>query len=176
MFPYLFVGVYLIFPFSIIILIWSLACCLKSIESFPDSYHSFSIFSLCRVAPKITVKCVCIVFPCPFSVQKSLIYVVTQLTVCIPKNRTANIHSMSIRSPMLPIKGAPANYDTLTCWLGPTLRYVLICHFFIMDSIFWLYQTLGLFIICTPDTDVTKYLSSKKTLKWIMEKFLKLKN
>ena len=36
-----------------------------------------------------------------------------------------------------------------------------------MGSILWLYQIQGLFIICAPDTDVTKFSYSRRTLKWI---------
>ena len=58
----------------------------------------------------------------------------------------------------------------LSCWLlgehllimtHKSVSWVLRClifwfKIFIMGVILWLYQTLGLFIICTPDTDVTE--------------------
>ena len=60
------------------------------------------------------------------------------------------------RSPMLAFKGVPAEHDTQTCCLGPTLNYVSIRDFF-MGSILWLYQTQELLIIFVSVTDVSKY-------------------
>ena len=63
----------------------SLACSLKSSVCFPDFYHSFPIASICRVAPKITVKCKFVVFPNHFSTLVSLLFVITLIGICGPK-------------------------------------------------------------------------------------------
>ena len=65
------------------------------------------------------------------------------------KKRTANIHKMPIRSPMLAIKGAPADYDTQTCSLRPMVSSVSVCHFF-----------HRLYIVAIPYLEVVSYLRS----------------
>ena len=55
----------------------SLARSLKFSAFFPDLYHSFLIPSLCRVALRITVKCIFAVLTSHFSVLVSLVCVVT---------------------------------------------------------------------------------------------------
>ena len=50
--------------------------------------------------------------------------------IIIREKRTANIHRVTIGSHMLAIKGTPADRDTQACCLGPTLRYILIRHFY----------------------------------------------
>ena len=49
------------------------SCYLKSCAFFPVIYRSFSIPSLRRVVPKITMTCKLVVFPCSFSALVSLI-------------------------------------------------------------------------------------------------------
>ena len=61
-------------PFFIIVLTWSAS--LKTSAFLPDLYHSFSISSLCRIAPKIAVQYKLVVFPSPCFVFASLICVV----------------------------------------------------------------------------------------------------
>ena len=56
---------------------------------------------------------------------------------------------------MLAIKRAPADHETQAWDLGSTLRNIWIWHF-IIGGILWLYQTQGLFIISSPDTNVTE--------------------
>ena len=53
------------------------------------------------------------------------------------------------------IKRTPADHDNQVWGLGPTLCNIWI-WLFIMGGILCLYQTQWLFIICAPDTDVTK--------------------
>ena len=72
--------------------------------------------------------------------------------------------SCLVRSSMLAIKGAPANHNIQTCYLGPRLYYVSISH-----SNYSLYivalKDPVLFEFLAPVTDVTKYSFSKKTHK-----------
>ena len=93
-----------------------------------------------------------VVFPSPCSAFASLVDVVLKSSF-VPEKRTANIRRMTIGSPMLAMKRAPADHGTETFRLGPTLGNIRIWHF-TMGGILWLYQTQGLFIICAPDTDV----------------------
>ena len=54
--------------FIFIVLTWSANLWLVIFNLMPDFYHSFSIASFRRVAPKITIKCKFVVFSSPFSV------------------------------------------------------------------------------------------------------------
>ena len=95
-----------------------------------------------------------IVFPGQYFVFWSLIGVVANV-IHVPEKRAANIRRMTIGSPMLAIRRAPADHNTLACYMGPTFCNIEIKHF-IMGGILWLYQTQGLFLICAPDKDVTE--------------------
>ena len=170
MFPSIFMDVFPIFQnqktnllYSPNLVSESLACCLKSSEFYPDSYHSFPIHFLCKVSPTITVMYKFVIFPIPFSAQYYLIGVVILFFVYVSEKRTANIRWMLNWSPMLAIKGTPADHDAQIYCLGLTLSYFSLSFF--MDCILWLYQTQGLFIICAHDTDVTKNLYSKQATK-----------
>ena len=117
-----------------------LACCLKTSTFLPDLYHSFPITSLRRVALKIVVKWKLVVFPSPCFAFWSLIVVVANVVIQVPEKRTANIHRMTVGSPMLAIKRAPVDHDTPACCLVP--RFVILrLDIFIMGCILWLYQT-----------------------------------
>ena len=87
----------------------------------PDFYYYLSVSSLCRVAPEITVTCKFDVFPTHFPVLVSLTFVVAEIIVREPEKRTASNCRMPTKCPMLVIKGAPADHDTQTYCLGPTL-------------------------------------------------------
>ena len=97
-----------------------------------------------------------IVFPGLCFAFWSLIVVVANVVIHVPEKRAVNIRRITIVSPMLTIKRAPADHDTQTYCLGPTFCNIEIGHFFIMGGILWLYQTQGLFLICAPDTDLTE--------------------
>ena len=70
---------------------------------------------------------------------------------------------------MLAIKGESADHDTQTSCQGLTLNYVSICNFF-MGRILQLYNSQGLFIICSPDTDVAMSPYNKRILKRVTER------
>ena len=55
---------------------------------------------------------------------------------------------------MLGIEGIPADHDTQSCYLGPTLSYVSICQFY-HDNYIAAIPDTG--VICAPVIDVTKY-------------------
>ena len=58
---------------------------------------------------------------------------------------------------MLAVKGVLADHDTQTYHLSPHVDLCFDVSFFVSrGSKFWLYQTQGLFIICTPVTDVAE--------------------
>ena len=61
---------------------------------------------------------------------RSLIVVVCCVVVYVPEKRAANIRRMTIGSPMLAIRRAPADHDTHACCLGPTLCNIVIGHFY----------------------------------------------
>ena len=68
-----------------------------------------------------------IVFPGPCFAFWSLIVVVANIVIRVPKKRAANICRITIRSP---IWIAPADYDTQACCLGPTFCNIEIGHFY----------------------------------------------
>ena len=94
-----FSGVFLVFQSQKTILFYycsnligkPLACSLKTSTFLPDLYHSFSIPSLWRVAPKIAVSCKMIVFPGSCFEFWSLIVVVANVVIHVPEKRAANI-------------------------------------------------------------------------------------
>ena len=96
----------------------------------PDLYHSFPIPSLWRVAPKIAVSCKMIVFPGPCFAFWSLIVMIANIVIYVPENRAANIRRITIDSPMLAIRRAPADHNTEACCLGPTVCNIEIRHFY----------------------------------------------
>ena len=114
-----------------------LICCLKSREFCPDFYHSFSIPSFCWIAPKITIKCLFVIFLTSFSMVWSLVclsyfFIIClpeRRIICVPEKRAANICRMANDSPMLDIKWAPADQNKQTCRLGPMSNYVSIFYF-----------------------------------------------
>ena len=69
--------------------------------------------------------------------------VVSYVVVYIPEKRSANVHRMTIGSPMLAIRRAPANHATQACCLGPTLCNIVIGHF-----------NHGWYIVAIPDPGV----------------------
>ena len=113
-----------------------LVCYLKSCEFSPKFHHFFSIPSFWRVAPKITVLCLFVIFHCPFSWVWSLIWVIYLFIVYLPekelfiylKEEQPIIAGCLSGPPILAIKGTPANHDTQTYCLGPMWNYVSICH------------------------------------------------
>ena len=144
----------------------SLASFLKSSEFFSDFSDSISISTLFRVASKIAVMCKFIVFPSLIFVLKSLILEVAKVDVFVSGKRTANILRISLGLP---------------CWLSRDQMLIMILRpvvlvprwiifpfvIFFMDSIWWLYQTQRLFIVCASDTDVTMFSYSKRSLKLV---------
>ena len=68
--------------------------------------------------------------PSPCFAFWSLIVVVANVVIQVPKKRTANIRRMTIRSLMLAIKRAPVDPDTQACSLGPTFCNIEIGHFY----------------------------------------------
>ena len=110
-------------PFLMIVLTWSasfLACCLESRTILPDLYHSFLVSSLRRVALKLSMWGKLIIFPSPCFALRSLIVVVSYVVIDVLEKRAANICRMTIGSPMLAIKRAPADYDIQACSLSLT--------------------------------------------------------
>ena len=61
---------------------------------------------------------------------RSLVVVVLKVIIRVPEKRAANIRSITIRSPKLVIRRAPADHDTQACCLGPTLCNFEIGHFY----------------------------------------------
>ena len=62
---------------------------------------------------------------------------------------------MTIGSPILAIRRAPADHDTQACCLGPTLSYIQIWNFYHEWNIVAIPDP-GLFIISASDTDATE--------------------
>ena len=126
--PYLLVRIFLVFQnqktnLSLIsFYLGHQVCCIKSKGFCPNFYYSFSIPTLYKIALIITVKYKFVGFPRPFLALATFSLVATLVVVCIPELRIANILRMLIRSPMLATKGTPADHDTQTCCLGPTLN------------------------------------------------------
>ena len=114
-------------PFHNIILAWT-ACCIKSHGICPNFYHSFSEPSLCTIAFKITMKSIFIVLSGLFFLLTSLSVAVALFIISVSEIRTANIHRMPIRSPMLAIKEALGDHNTQIYNLSPTIL-ILICDF-----------------------------------------------
>ena len=81
-----------------------------------------------------------IVFPSPCFAFWSLIVVVANVVIHVPEKRAANIRWMTIGSPMLVIKRAPADHDTQAYCLGLTFCNIEIGHFY-----------HGWYIVATPD-------------------------
>ena len=99
-----------------------LVCCLKSAKFCPDFYHSFSISSFGRVT---YIMLVCYL-------PKSIFYTVVSGVcgwfvhhlctwkknyLCSWKKNSQHLKE-AVQSPMLSIKGTPADHDTQTCRLG----------------------------------------------------------
>ena len=93
-------------------------------------------------SPKIAVWCKLIVFPGPCFEFWSLILVVANATIHVPEKRAASIRSMTIESPMLAIRRAPADHDTQSCCLVLTFCYIEIGHFY-----------HGWYIVAIPDPE-----------------------
>ena len=51
------------------------------------------------------------------------------VVIRVPEQRPANICRMTHGSPILTTRRAPADHDTQTCYLGPTLCNIVIGHF-----------------------------------------------
>ena len=84
-----------------------------------------------------------VVFPGLCFAFWSLIVVVANIVIHVPEKRAANICRMTIGSPMLAIRRAPADYDILACCLGPTFCNIEIGHFY-----------HGWYIVVLPDQGV----------------------
>ena len=65
--------------------------CIKSSRLSSNFYHSFSRNSFCRIAPKITVKYIFVVFSRPFFPLVSLGWLVVLVVVCLSEINTANV-------------------------------------------------------------------------------------
>ena len=101
-------------PTFLIFLTW--VASLKTNAFLPDCYHSFTLCYLCRVTPKIAVKCKLVVFPSLCFVFASLIFFFWFLwSSYVYLKKTANIPRMTIGSLMLAIGRAPADHDIQTC-------------------------------------------------------------
>ena len=74
--------------------------------------------------------------------------VVSYIVVYVEK-RAANIRRMTIGSPMLAIRRAPADHDTQACCLGPTLCNIVTGH-----------SNHGWYIVAIPDPGVVYDLRS----------------
>ena len=72
-----------------------------------------------------------------------MVYEVTYVVIHVREKETDNIRLMPIGSSILAIWGTLASHDTQTCYLGPTLCYVLISHFY-----------HGLYFVAIPDQGV----------------------
>ena len=71
-----------------------------------------------------------IVFPGLCFAFWSLIVVVGNIVIHVPEKRATNIRRMTILSPVLAIRKAPADHDTQACSLGPTFCNIEIGHFY----------------------------------------------
>ena len=61
---------------------------------------------------------------------RSLFVVLCYVVVYVSEKRAANIRWMTTGSPMLAIRRAPADHNTQSCCLGPTLCNIVIWHFY----------------------------------------------
>ena len=71
-----------------------------------------------------------IVFPGSCYAFWSLIVVVANIVIHVSEKRAANICKMTIESPMLAIRRAPADHDTQACCLGLTFCNIGIGLFY----------------------------------------------
>ena len=111
------------------------------------SQTSFSCSLFVRGCSWNSIPAQVILFPSPCSTFRSQFVVVCYVVVYVSAKRTANIRRMTIGSPMLAIRRAPADHDTQACCQGPTLCNIVIWLFFIMGGIMWLYFIIIITII-----------------------------
>ena len=90
--------------------------------------------------------------------------------VCVTEKSPANTHRTPIRSPFwLSREHLPIMTPKPAVWVS---RWVMFRFFIFKGSIWWRYKTHIFFIICTPDTDVTKNLLVKENFCGSPEKNL----
>ena len=130
--------------------------CLKFSDLCPDLYHSFSVPSVCRVDPKISVYCLSVIFPSPFSTLRSLVWqvVFVREESVVYREEHSQDYLMMLH---VGYRDSTADHDTQTYCLGPMLN-CFDWSFFMGRPRGYLfsYQNLWLFIICVPDMDVTE--------------------
>ena len=105
-----------------------LASCLKISTFLPYLHHSFPISSSWRVACKIAVSYKLIVFPSPCFAFSSLDVLGLYVIIRVLEKRAADNRRLTIGSPMLAIRRAPADLDTRASCSGPTLCNIVIGH------------------------------------------------
>ena len=148
---------------SLWFVVWNLA------HSSNISNHSFFISSMGKVAPKTTVKCKFVIFLSSFSVLVSLICEAAYIANCVPENEQPTFAGCwSGSSCWLSIKYWLIMTPRPVVWVAHWVLFQFVI--FVIGYILWLYQTQGLFIICAPVTDVTKYSLCERTLQWVSKK------